>query len=151
MSDDQSKYPKARNTVDAVCLREVKDGNRHKNNSIEVLLIKRGKEPFKGMWALPGGHIEVKEEPYNAAMRELEEETSIVADEIFPLGSFNTDDPRGWTISAAYLYVASEAEAAKAGDDAAEAEWFNIKELPELAFGHRKIVVAAVQEYRNFE
>lgn len=153
MEKSQNERPKARNTVDAVVLVEVRDGNKHKNNRICVLLIKRAKDPYKGMWALPGGHINVKEDPYDAASRELKEETGYEAEELYPLGSFDIADPRGWTISAAYLAIASEDEMKEitAGGDASEAEWYNIKELPELAFGHRKIIIQAVQEYRNFE
>lgn len=153
MEKNQDSYPKARNTVDAVVLVEVSEGNKHKNNCLHVLLIKRGKEPFKGMWALPGGHINVKEDPYDAAHRELKEETGYDAEELYPLGSFNINDPRGWTISAAYLAVASETEMKEieAGDDASEADWFNIKELPDLAFGHKKVIIQAVEEYRKFE
>lgn len=103
-----------------------------------VLLIRRANDPFAGRWALPGGFLEPGERLEQCARRELREETGLEVDELEQLGAYDTPgrDPRGWIIS--IVYVASlEGEHEVAGaDDAAEARWFALDELPELAFDH---------------
>lgn len=113
-----------------------------------VLLIKRGNPPFAGAWALPGGFIDPGETPEEAARRELAEETGLDwtgSLDIVDIYGEPGRDPRGWTISAAYLAVAPvEPPAVLGGDDAAEAGWFPLAELPELAFDHARIIADAV-------
>lgn len=135
------EYAKALNTVDNVVLSDC-------NNQYHVLLIKRGDEPFKGLWALPGGYINPLEDPKKAAFRELSEETTLTEDEFFEtygLGSFVIDDPRGWTITTAYMHRTIGTPEVHGADDAAEAAWYSISDLPELAFGHEKLIMAAVE------
>jgi len=114
----------------------------HKNS---IALIKRKKQPFKGMWALPGGFIEYAEEPYRAAIREAEEETSlsiVLKDkkDVFAYGSPKRD-PRGHLISLVFIARAKNPASIKGMDDAADARFFPKHKLPRtLAADHRKIL-----------
>ncbi len=114
----------------------------------EILLIRRGNEPYKDMWALPGGFVNEGETSAEAAVRELQEETgvNIGVDTIHLVGIYDTigRDPRGWTISAAYAVSIDSKPMVGGYDDAAEAMWFSIKNLPELAFDHKKIISDAI-------
>lgn len=118
---------------------------------LEVLLIRRKNHPFLGKWALPGGFAEPGETLDQTALRELEEETSVVGVPLGQLRTFSTPgrDPRGWTITGAYLaLVNKDAVRVKAGDDAAEAAWFKVEDALEgdtLAFDHNEIITAALQ------
>src|SRR5438552_4475855 len=119
-------------TVDAVLLK-----------SHEVLLIRRGREPFQGAWALPGGFVEVGERTEEAVRRELVEETGLKGDIVALLGVYSDPkrDPRGHTVSTAYvLKVSGIIDIAQAGDDADEARWFALDALPPLAFDHDLIL-----------
>lgn len=130
-------------TVDTVVLADV-DGARR------VLLVQRGNPPFKGAWALPGGFVEHGEQVVEAAPRELAEETGLRVPEgrLRLLGVYDTPgrDPRGWTVSAVYLArLASEPEP-NGADDAADARWFDVDQLPELAFDHALILADALAQ-----
>lgn len=126
------EYPRPSLTVDMVVVCP---------SAQSLLLIKRGGEPFKGHWALPGGHIEEGESADQAAARELAEEAGITGVKLQQMGTYTEPnrDPRGWTATIAYLGIV-EQPVARAGDDAAEAKWFPIDQLPPLAFDHRRIV-----------
>ncbi|MFT4755114.1 MAG: 8-oxo-dGTP diphosphatase [Salibacteraceae bacterium] len=130
-------------TVDAIVFGFQRD------SGVSVLLIKRKYAPFKGKWAIPGGFVDPKESLDAAVERELLEETGMKIDYIEQLHTFGKPnrDPRSHTISIAYLALvnSSKMENIKAGDDAAEAEWFNIKHLPLLAFDHRQILNMAIE------
>jgi 8-oxo-dGTP diphosphatase len=134
-------YPRPALTVDAIVFRI--HGIR-----TEILLIKRGNSPFKGMWAIPGGFINMDETPEEAVARELAEETGITGVGFFQVhtyGSVNRD-PRHRTISIAYAgLLHDQVQIAKGGDDAAEAGWFPINQLPPLAFDHHEIVADAIE------
>ncbi|MHB1342520.1 MAG: NUDIX domain-containing protein [Coriobacteriia bacterium] len=114
----------------------------------DVLLIRRGNPPFVGMWALPGGFLDAFERPEDAARRELAEETGLAFTGTLALIGLYGErgrDPRGWTVSAAYLGILTEGGADVAGgDDAAEARWFAASALPELAFDHTGVVSDAL-------
>jgi 8-oxo-dGTP diphosphatase len=119
-----------------------------------VVLIRRGAEPFLGMWALPGGFVNEGERLETAARRELLEETGIsLGEPLVPLGAFGDPgrDPRGWTVSAAYMMEVADRVAVRGGDDAAEAAWFPVVELPPLAFDHVDIVAAALSRSEDRE
>ena len=132
------EYPRPMLTADCVVVRP----------SGEVLLVRRGNEPFKGCWALPGGFMEMDETIEHCAVRELMEETGIEADEsmLILVGVFSAPgrDPRGRTVTAAYLVRADIGEA-KAGDDAAEVRWWPLNALPPLAFDHDAVIAAAIR------
>ena len=131
-------YARPALTVDVVVVtREVKP---------RVLLIERKGEPFAGRWALPGGFVEEGERLADAAVRELEEETGLTVAELEQLYTAGDPgrDPRGWTVSVAYLTrVDARKVKAVAGDDAATVKWFPLGKLPELAFDHAMILERA--------
>lgn len=119
------------------------------NNQVFILLIKRGNEPFKESWALPGGFVDMDETLIDAAKRELSEETGITdvnLKQFYTYGDLNRD-PRGRTVSVVYYSFVNQDKAnAVAGDDAADTYWFSIKNLPQLAFDHEIII----NELNNF-
>ena len=116
----------------------------------EILLIKRKNEPFQDFWALPGGFLDMVETLDNAAYRELEEETAVKNIKLHRFKVYDEPkrDPRGRTIS--MVYVGKEVKQnvfAKAGDDAAEAMFFSLNALPNLAFDHNKIVQDIIKNH----
>lgn len=115
------------------------------NNGFKVLLVKRKNDPFEGQWALPGGFIEETENLEEAVRRELMEETGVKVKTVEQVKAFGKPgrDPRGRTISIAFLSQIHCEEALKAGDDAAEARWFEVDSLPQLAFDHVEIIETA--------
>jgi 8-oxo-dGTP diphosphatase len=135
------EWPRPMVTTDAVVF-------THSGEKTKVLLIKRGSEPFKGQWAVPGGFVDMDEEIEDAVVRELEEETGLTGVHLEQMHTFGTvgRDPRGRQITIVFMGVAAENQTKlKAGDDAAEAEWFDINELPKnMAFDHNEVVNFAV-------
>jgi 8-oxo-dGTP diphosphatase len=114
---------------------------------IEVLLIKRAREPFRGLWALPGGFVEEGEALERAATRELHEETGLTGIQLEQVGAFGDPgrDPRGHTVSIAYSAVIDGgSNNVKADSDAADARWWHVTRPPRLAFDHDKILRAAI-------
>ena len=118
----------------------------------EVLLIQRKKEPFAKKWALPGGFVEQGETLAEAARRELLEETGVELQEIEQLLA-NADpgrDPRGWTVTVAYLAIVNKQELKpRAGDDAKAVKWFKVNKLPKLAFDHAMILQRALARMQD--
>lgn len=131
-------YPRPALTVDLVLVtREARP---------RVLLIRRGNEPFAGAWALPGGFVNEGESLADAARRELQEETGLAVGDLEQLYTAGDPgrDPRGWTVSVAYLVrVDVEALTPRAGDDAAAVGWHRLDKLPPLAFDHGMILARA--------
>lgn len=132
-------------TVDSIIF--LKDTNR-----LKVLLIKRKNEPFKNCWAFPGGFIDIDEDIKDAAKRELEEECGLKNIDLQQFCTVGTPgrDPRGRTISIIYIGSTSiKNSEIHAGDDAADAGWFAIDEIPELAFDHKKILHDAIIHFNS--
>ncbi len=129
-------YPRPAVTADIVALA----GENREN--LKILLIKRGRPPFNGMWALPGGFVDLDEELEETAARELEEETGLNKVSFKQIGAYGKvgRDPRHRTITIAYLAILNQEAKIKGGDDATEAKWFPVEGLPALAFDHDKII-----------
>ena len=127
-------------TVDTIVFR--KEGQE-----TEILLIKRGRDPFQGKWAIPGGFVDFNEDLNIAASRELEEETGLKDIKLQQLHTFGTPgrDPRGHMISIVYWGMSKENAQVTGADDATEALWFSINELPDLAFDHSQIIEMAIK------
>ena len=136
------KYPRPAVTADCVVM--TKEANPH------VLLIERGFEPFKGRWAFPGGFMNMDETTEECAIRELMEETGLKVEELHQIGAYSKvdRDPRGRTITVAYLAIVDKPVAVTGQDDAAKAEWWPINALPPLAFDHEEIMLDAIKTYK---
>ena len=137
------KYPRPAVTADCIVITKEPDP--------KVLLIERGDEPFKGCWAFPGGFMNVDETTEQCAIRELEEETGLRVSEVHQIGAYSKvdRDPRGRTITVAYLTIIDEPIAVNGQDDAAKAQWFPLSVLPELAFDHYDIMQDAVKVFNR--
>jgi 8-oxo-dGTP diphosphatase len=137
-------WPRPMVTVDAVVF-DVSDGKP------KLLLIKRANEPFKGRWAFPGGFVDMDEELQDAAARELAEETGLTGVKLTQLQTFGKcgRDPRGRNITVAFIGITNNTKI-KSGDDAAEAQWFDINDLPEnMAFDHNNVATVAIEKLKT--
>ncbi|MCE2400573.1 NUDIX hydrolase [Candidatus Poribacteria bacterium] len=117
----------------------------------KVLLIRRKNPPFKDLWALPGGFLEMDETLEESACRELHEETNISDVQLTQVGTFGRPDrdPRGRVITVAYVgIIGSEQQEAIAGSDAAEVSWFPTLDMPQLAFDHSEIIKKALEGFK---
>ena len=136
------KYPRPALTVDSLIFyKDIKD--------IKILLIQRAYAPFDNYWAFPGGFVDMDETLKDAALRELNEEAGITDVDLKQLYAFDAidRDPRHRTISVAfYGFCKSLNINIKAGDDAKNAAWYSLSDLPELAFDHKSILDFAIKE-----
>jgi 8-oxo-dGTP diphosphatase len=137
------KYPHPSVTTDCVIFGY--DGTK-----LNVLLIERGVDPFKGCWAFPGGFLNMDETALQGAKRELKEETGLEDAYIRQFHTFTAvdRDPRERVITVAYYALVRISEV-KGGDDAAKAQWFPLDQVPSLAFDHDKILRQALSELRR--
>ena len=137
------KYPRPAVTADCVVMTT--------ETIPHVLLIERGFEPYKGCWAFPGGFMDMDETTEQCAIREQEEETGLKISCIHQIGAYSKvdRDPRGRTITVAYLAIVDEPVSVKGQDDAAKAQWFPIDALPTLAFDHEDIMRDAIALYKE--
>lgn len=117
---------------------------------LKVLLIERGLEPFKGMWAFPGGFLRMDETAECGAMRELMEETGLRLSYMNQLKTFSrvNRDPRERVISVAFYALVRRSEV-QGGDDASQAKWFSINDVPQLAFDHDYILREAMNRLKK--
>jgi len=120
------------------------------DNELKVLLIERGNEPYKGCWAFPGGFLNPDETVEQGALRELKEETELEDAYIEEVGVFSDPkrDPRDRVITVAF-YSIIRIRDVNAGDDAANANWLPINNLPRLAFDHDLILKAALKRFKE--
>lgn len=137
------EYPRAAITTDSVVF-------LNESHAAWILLIKRKNPPFKGKWALPGGFLEMDETLPECANRELREETGLSGIELRQFRAFDRPDrdPRHRTISVVFVGFCHNPNIhIKAADDASEVRWFNIDELPPLAFDHDEVIEQARNNY----
>lgn len=137
MAKNQYTYPYPRPAVTADCIALSPEGGE-----MQVLLVQRKNEPFKGQWAFPGGFMNMDEDAAAAARRELCEETGVVAGQLMQLGAYTRvdRDPRDRVVSIAYVAYFDKRPEAVAADDAAAAQWFSVNALPPLAFDHAEML-----------
>lgn len=136
--DGAGSFPRPMLTVDTVVL--ATGGGEPR-----VLLVQRRNPPFAGDWALPGGFVDEGEQVAQAAPRELAEETGLDLGPLGPLrllGVYDTPgrDPRGWTVSVVHIAHVDRELHVTGGDDASDARWFALDQLPPLAFDHARII-----------
>jgi 8-oxo-dGTP diphosphatase len=139
------EYPRPAVTVDCVIF------GLDESSVLKVLLIERQQPPFEGMWALPGGFVDMDETLEAAALRELEEETGVkdvYIEQLYTFGGIDRD-PRGRVISVAYYALVNLARhPVKAASDASGVDWHAIDHLPPLAFDHSPILETALGRLR---
>ncbi len=145
---DPSRFPAFAVTVDVVIL-TMSEGRLH------VLLVRRGEEPYEGMWAIPGGFKRPNESLDEAAKRELVEETGVDAASLLTqFGAYGDPgrDPRMNVVTVGYLAVLRDVGALVAGTDAAEAALVPMADVldgrRELAFDHQQIARDAIERVR---
>ena len=134
------KYPRPAVTADAVVIT--------KSERRKVLLIQRANDPYRGCWAFPGGFMDMDETAEQCAFRELKEETGLQLSEAIQIGCYSdvNRDPRGRTLSVAYLMLVDNEMPVSGQDDAVQAKWWPIDELPTLAFDHKQIIEDALKK-----
>jgi 8-oxo-dGTP diphosphatase len=140
------EYPRPALTVDCILF-------GFDEGDLKVLLIQRANDPFKGLWAFPGGFLDMEDPTVEfAAKRELEEETgltNVFMEQLYTFGD-NGRDPRGRTVSVAYYALIKLSDyKVQAGTDAENAQWFAISEVPPLAFDHAKIFQVAIERLKG--
>ena len=140
-SQGEKYYATPSITVDAIVTK--KNDNAH-----DILLITRGRDPFKGFYAFPGGFVDYGEDPPNACIRELKEECCVdgVQPELICVAGEPNRDPRKHVISIVYSVMVDQNAQVAAGDDAATAKWYDLKTIMgdektyPFAFDHKKIL-----------
>lgn len=139
------EHPRPSLTVDCIIF------GLDESDILKVLLIQRGRPPYQHSWALPGGFVQMDEDLKTAALRELEEETGlkdVFIEQLYTFGAKDRD-PRGRVVSVAYYALVNLVNhPVKAASDAEGVQWFDINNLPELAFDHAEIVEMAIQRIR---
>lgn len=142
---DAHKYERPSVTVDVVMM-------SLRQRDLQVLLIKRRSWPYEGMWAIPGGFVNIDESLETAAKRELQEETGVQDVYLEQLYTFGDPgrDPRTRVITVVYFALLdSERLQVKAASDASDVGWFSVYDLPPLAFDHGKILDYALERLRG--
>lgn len=140
------EWPRPMVTVDAIVF-------KHSQGKAALLLIKRKNEPYKGKWAFPGGFVDMDEELEDAVVRELAEETGLKGVSLEQMHTFGTvgRDPRGRQITIAFMgFTNDNNDNIKGGDDAEDAKWFDIENLPEnMAFDHDEVANFAIKVFKE--
>ena len=138
-------YPRPAVTADCIVITKEADA--------KVLLIQRGDDPYKGCWAFPGGFMNMDETTEQCAIRELEEETGMKVTGLHQIGAYSKvdRDPRGRTVTVAYLVVIDKPLPVIGQDDAAQAKWWPLSSIPQLAFDHAEIMADAIAIYNKLQ
>lgn len=128
------EYPRPAVTVDVILIT--------RDEVPKILLIQRKNEPFINKWAFPGGFLDMDEDLETAALRELQEETNIQHIQLKQFKSYGgvNRDPRGRTVSVVFYAIIDLEITPKAMDDAKDAKWFPLDQIPTLAFDHQSIL-----------
>ena len=139
----QYKYEHMAVTTDCVIF-------TYEDRKLKVLLVRRGAEPYMGKWAFPGGFLRMDETAEQGALRELHEETALKPSSIGQLGVFSDidRDPRERVLTVAWYALVKPSEV-MGGDDADEAAWFPVDDIPPLAFDHGEILRVALEQLRR--
>ena len=123
-----------------------------KDNDLQIILVRRKAWPYEGMWALPGGFVKMDESLEEAAKRELEQETGVKGvylEQLYTFGDLGRD-PRTRVVTVAYFALTpSDKLKLQASADSAQARWFTVKKLPNLAFDHKNIIEFGIERLRN--
>lgn len=139
------EYPRPAVTTDCVIF-------GFDNGELKILLVERGIEPFKGRWALPGGFMQMDENTEQCARRELFEETGVenlFIEQLFTFSDVDRD-PRGRVVTISYYALIKLSDyKIQAGDDARNARWFPLSQVPSLAFDHDRILRVALNRLRG--
>jgi 8-oxo-dGTP diphosphatase len=135
------EYPRAAITTDAVILRKTPRGQS------QVLLIQRKNPPFEGMWALPGGFLDMDETLEECVVRETAEETGLTGIDFRQARAYSAidRDPRHRTVTVAFYGWAKKETEPRAGSDSKKVQWFHVQDLPPLAFDHQQIIRDTLQ------
>ncbi|MEY3376542.1 MAG: hypothetical protein RL463_852 [Bacteroidota bacterium] len=145
--ETQFQYRYARPALTADCVIFSFDGAH-----LRLLLIKRDNEPFKNQWALPGGFVRIEETTEGCAARVLQEKAgleNVFIEQLYTFGALDRD-PRERVISVAYFALINKhLYELSAGINTVQAEWFDINELPKIAFDHLEIVNQALKRLKG--
>lgn len=139
------EYPRPAVTTDIVVF-------GYQDKALSLLLVERKNDPYKGRWSFPGGFMNMDEDAETCARRELREETGLQVTSMEQLHTFSAvdRDPRGRTVSIAYLAIVDRTQVVvRAADDAADAGWFLLSGIPPLAFDHDRILEKALDYLSN--
>lgn len=122
--------------------------SKNRNGELQILLIQRKNPPFKDCWALPGGFVDPDEDLHPCALRELQEETGVKLEDLKQLGAYGDPkrDERGRVVTVAFWADLKKEVEVFAADDAKNARWYIISELPGLAFDHDRIIQDAINK-----
>jgi 8-oxo-dGTP diphosphatase len=139
------QFPRPALTVDCVVFGLDVEG-------LKILLIRRGLEPFRNRWALPGGFVRIDESIDDAARRELREETgleNVFLEQLYTFGKLGRD-PRERVVTVAYYALVNLADhGVQAASDADSAAWFDVRDLPKLPFDHEELVEKALERLKG--
>ncbi|WP_312559635.1 NUDIX hydrolase [Atlantibacter hermannii] len=145
---DSSRFPSLLVTVDSVLF-------TLQEQALCVLLVQRARHPQQGLWALPGGFIDVEKDDstYDTALRKLTEKTGVRPSWLEQLETFSgpTRDPRGWSLTAAWFALIASVDCQPHIASVSDAKWVPVSKLEhtELAFDHRDIIAAALRRLRQ--